>query len=749
MGRTTPKLACALWVVLGVGCAALNIVGERGDGGGLDGGTPSASRVDECGNGLDDDGNGRIDDGCPCGAGEMQACFAGAISSRGIGECSDGVQTCIGGVEWGDWGDAPCVGGTLPSAEQCDGLDHDCDGARDEDCACTAGMSTACLLEFDTQPCRPGTQTCRADATWSECEGAIGPLPDVCDGVDNDCDGTRDEGCGCRPEPERCRDGIDNDCDGAIDEPACTPDWSPDAGIPPGECVPSLAPPRLIAPLSTSRVTSHRPPLRWQLPAGADGARVDICFDRACTDIVTTFDVIGERGVPPVDLAAHGGTPTALAYYWRARSMSGGRVACDAAGTTPTWELFVRWRSAPVASAWSSIPDFNGDGFSDMALADGADRVLVYDGAGLRPLPTTPSLTIPAMGAEIVVATAGDLDGDGFTDLAVSAATPLLRVYRGGPTGLGATPVVIAPRPRGSSSSGSSVASGGDLNGDGYADLVVGYGNELYVFYGSASGVPSSPSTTIVGEAGAGAFVTMIGDVNGDGLTDLFSGEPLAESTIGWIYYGAASGLPPTPSLTLPAGVGSDEHVRPIGDVDGDGYADVMTSYRRAIFHGSAAGLPTTPTAVLPTPSADGVTFWDTGLVFAGAGDVNADGFDDVAFTTNDDQGVPRSGVYYGTAAGLSTAPGDILPTPTVLVTGESWSSMDGSLRAVGDVDGTGGYELVHSLEAWDCTAVCTPTNWFRLVYLAVGGLTNPDFPPPAGSRFVTQHTVRRTGAGI
>jgi|GEM_PF-2733187 len=225
------------------GCVSRIELGARDGGviGGRDARVPIAPRTDECGNGLDDDENGRIDDGCPCGPGETQACFTGPVAARRVGGCTDGVQTCdaVGRAEWGNWGDAPCVGGSVPAPEQCDGLDHDCNGALDDGCPCTAGAMRACGTAFAIVPCRAGTQTCIPAGTWSACADAVGPMADVCDGMDNDCDGDVDEGCGCMPEPEICGDGVDNDCDGVTDEAACT--TRPDAGVADGggTCVPT------------------------------------------------------------------------------------------------------------------------------------------------------------------------------------------------------------------------------------------------------------------------------------------------------------------------------------------------------------------------------------------------------------------------------------------------------------------------------------------------------------------------------
>jgi hypothetical protein len=137
-----------------------------------------------------------------------------------------------------------------PSAEICDGLDNDCDGAIDNDPSCTDPC-----IGFVPTPTTCGVGECAStgETTCDPADGSIGdtcvpgdPTPEVCDGLDNDCDGAVDEGiqttpttCGigecastgvmeCQngmmvdtctpgaPSAEVC-DGLDNDCDGAVD----------------------------------------------------------------------------------------------------------------------------------------------------------------------------------------------------------------------------------------------------------------------------------------------------------------------------------------------------------------------------------------------------------------------------------------------------------------------------------------------------------------------------------------------------
>ena len=119
----------------------------------------------------DDDCDGDTDEGNPGGGG---AC------GPTDGECAAGALQCIAGV-------LECVGGVGPTAELCNNRDDDCDTVVDNDPTDIGGRCGTAVGE-----CSYGTYVCSSSGV-RECVGAVGPVPEVCDGRDNDCDGSYDE----------------------------------------------------------------------------------------------------------------------------------------------------------------------------------------------------------------------------------------------------------------------------------------------------------------------------------------------------------------------------------------------------------------------------------------------------------------------------------------------------------------------------------------------------------------------------
>ncbi len=165
--------------------------------------------------GEDDDCDGLVDNRDPEGNPLLRQCFPyDAPAMPGKGPCRRGTRTC----EEGSF--AACLGSTGPGPETCNNVDDDCDGTTDE--GLTRSCYTPAPATRDVGLCRSGTQTCAA-SDWGVCRGQRGPVDEVCDGDDNDCDGDTDEGvlnaCGrCGQVPAEVCDNQDNDCDGSTDE---------------------------------------------------------------------------------------------------------------------------------------------------------------------------------------------------------------------------------------------------------------------------------------------------------------------------------------------------------------------------------------------------------------------------------------------------------------------------------------------------------------------------------------------------
>lgn len=388
-----------------------------------------------------------------------------------------------------------------------------------------------------------------------------------------------------------------------------------------------------------------------------------------------------------------------------------GSAAGLAAG--PVWTVTSQQENSFFGHSVSTAGDVNGDGYSDVLIAaplyDGPEndegRAFLVLGSGTASFALDPWIgqcDQPVANFGHSAATAGDVNGDGYGDVIVGA--PLFDsiladsgrayVYLGSASGLSSTPAWTAEGVEASAHLGWSVATAGDVNGDGYGEVIVGSpllgpGDEggAFVYLGSATGLATTPawSEEPAVPGSFGTSVSAAGDVNGDGYGDVVVGAPLhsdleASEGRAYVYLGSTF-LPTIPSWTAP---GPNPVVAGAGDVNGDGYGDVVVRADgiATAYLGSSSGVATTPAW-----TATGVDLFVNSV--AAAGDVNGDGYGDVIIGNQSYSPVPfmtigRALVYLGSPAGLA-------PDPDWIVVGDQVvSQFGGVVGAAGDVNGDG-----------------------------------------------------------
>ncbi|MFQ5512477.1 MAG: hypothetical protein ACE5EO_11585 [Candidatus Krumholzibacteriia bacterium] len=449
------------------------------------------------------------------------------------------------------------------------------------------------------------------------------------------------------------------------------------------------------------------------------------------------------------------------------------------------------FKPAAFGGSVSGAGDVNGDGFEDVVVSapgwDGGDpqegAVFVFLGSAEGIIGTDPAtaharIESNQFGAQLSGGTgAGDVNGDGFDDIIVGAhfyrttiaggtlaVDGAAFVFHGGPAGItGTDPATADAFIRGnelSSDLGLFVSAAGDVNGDGFDDVIVGVPNHgtpfpsnispnqrsgdhgaALVFHGGPTGITGTgfddadtvllsyedtglPGPTIYGKIGS---VAGAGDVNGDGFSDVvLGGSEIA------LFVGSAAGI-----------VGSDltmaqSRVRPggpmgfgpfgfsaaaAGDVNGDGFDDIIAGapFREIVpftarqegavfvFHGTSSGLAATDSTQADTTFMGSLLAEWLGASVAGIGDIDGDGYGDVSITARVYPGsLNNEGVSYVFRGGPSGLTGNS-PTDAYLRLGSNQTGAANlgnqaafDVSGAGDVNGDGFADLIMGLGFYD-----------------------------------------------
>jgi Ca2+-binding RTX toxin-like protein len=510
---------------------------------------------------------------------------------------------------------------------------------------------------------------------------------------------------------------------------------------------------------------------------GVDGFRLNGVGlgDRSGASVASAGDVNGD-GFDDLIVGAQGANNSSGSSYVVFGKAGGFTSTIELSSLNGTTGFRLRGVAMDDQSGFSaaSAGDVNGDGFDDLIVgAVSADpggntsagsSYVVFGKAGgfasslaLSSLNGTTGFRLDGV-AEYdqsgTVASAGDVNGDGFDDLIVGAggAGP------GGRAGAGSSYVVFGKAGGFASTlalsalngtngfrldgvtawdlSGYSVASAGDVNGDGFDDLIVGArqadpgGNNAagssYVVFGKAGGFTSTIAlSSLNGTTGfrldgaaandsSGWSVASAGDVNGDGFDDLIVGaisaDPGGRAGAGssYVVFGKAGGFASTLALSSLNGTtgfrldgvagmdGSGYSVASAGDFNGDGFDDLIVGAAGAdpggnasagssyVVFGKAGGFAST--LALSSLNGtngfrlDGVALGDqSGSSVASAGDVNGDGFDDLIVGANqadpdDNDAAGSSYVVFGRATAQNENPftngNDVINLNTLLASG-------------------------------------------------------------------------------
>jgi hypothetical protein len=392
----------------------------------------------------------------------------------------------------------------------------------------------------------------------------------------------------------------------------------------------------------------------------------------------------------------------------------------------------------------SSAGDVNGDGYDEVIVGafgydngqGDAGKTFLYYGSP-KGLATSAGWTAepsqPNANFGYSVSSAGDVNGDGYDDVIVGApnynggqtSEGGAFLYYGSPTGLATSPGWAAESNQASAAFGVSVSSAGDVNSDGYDDVVVGAPyydkgqtdeGRAFLYYGSPTGLATSAGWTAESDrawAFFGVSVSSAGDVNGDGYDEVVVGaDGYGSADEGWafLYYGSPTGLATSAGWTAKPDQAVSSFafsVSSAGDVNGDGYDDVIVGAYRYdsgqtnegkafLYYGSPTGLTTSAGWTAESDQASASFGWSV----SPAGDVNGDGYDEVIVGAPDydngqmDEG--RAALFEGSAAGPEGSPSRSAES------NQNFASFGYSVSPAGDVNGDGYDDVIVGAYRYD-----------------------------------------------
>lgn len=421
-----------------------------------------------------------------------------------------------------------------------------------------------------------------------------------------------------------------------------------------------------------------------------------------------------------------------------------------------------------VGLSVSSVGDINGDGYADIILSSiyessFAGKVYIIFGQSVKVSNLNIGTILETQGFSITggssydyfgttLSAAGDVNGDGYDDIIVGAPSSSsgdgkVYVIFGKASGFSDVNVnALSSTERFSiygaqdSRCGSSVSSAGDVNGDGYDDIIIGASDsaKVYVIFGKASGFSSiyldslsSSDGYIISGDDIGFAVSGAGDFNGDGYADVIIGAGSSspksnKEGTSYILYGKASGFSNVDlsSITMDQGfyiVGdnvndqSGRTVSSLDDFNGDGYADIIigapfalsnTGKSYIIYGNKTISSNIDLSSINATHGMEiigALSNGNLGSSLSGAGDVNGDGYADIIIGAN--SASPKSfheGVSYvifgNSEKNSQLSLGSLKEPQGYRLTGDSYNDVSGNdVSGGGDLNNDGYDDVIIS----------------------------------------------------